>query len=338
MGEADCRTAKVSLAVPSNLPAAVMAGAARYAESRGVYAVFVVEGIGRDAASQVAFLAAHTTSIRLGTSVIPVLTKTPGLVAMIAASLDEMAQGRLLLGLGTGGPPTLAPHGIGPVRNSLDQMRDYVGIVRAALLKQGGTYEGAHHRIVGLDLWLEPARRDVPIFLAALGPQMTALAGEISQGPIFNMISPADVGDFARLAASGRARARRSAARPELGCMIACSMAQSADVARRNADKRITYYGTQANYQQMWQRNGLDDDAGRMMAVFSEQGHEAATDYVTSRMRAAVPVAAGPDELEEKLTSYLGAGITMPIVYPSIEAGATAGVELRAAVDVIAAV
>jgi F420-dependent oxidoreductase-like protein len=131
-------------------------------------------------------------------SIFPIYSRTPALTAMTAAGLDFVSGGRFTLGLGASGPQVVEGwHGV-PWGKPLGRTREYVEIVRAALQRQTVEHHGPHYDIpysgddatgVGkpLKLILKPLRRDVPIYLAALGPKNVALAAEIADGwlPIF---------------------------------------------------------------------------------------------------------------------------------------------------------
>jgi F420-dependent oxidoreductase-like protein len=170
----------------------------REAERLGFDSVWAAEAWGTDAVTVLAWLAAKTTTIKIGSAIMQIPGRTPANTAMTAATLDLMSGGRFILGLGTSGPQVVEGWHGEPWGKPLGKTREYVEIVRRALRRQTLEHEGEHYRIpydgsgatgLGkpLKLMLRPLRADIPIYLAAIGPKNVALAAEIADGwlPIF---------------------------------------------------------------------------------------------------------------------------------------------------------
>ncbi len=171
---------------------------AQEAERLGYDSVWASEAWGTDAVTVLAWLAASTSRIKVGSAIMQIPGRSPANTAMTAATLDLMSGGRFLLGLGTSGPQVVEGwHGQAWGR-PLVKTREYVEIVRAALRRDVVEHEGEHYRIpydgpdatgLGkpLKLMLRPLRAEIPIYLAAIGPRNVALAAEIADGwlPIF---------------------------------------------------------------------------------------------------------------------------------------------------------
>src|SRR5947208_8756690 len=168
------------------------------AERLGFDSVWAAEAWGTDAVTVLSWLAAKTTTIKVGSAIMQIPGRTPANTAMTAATLDLMSGGRFLLGLGTSGPQVVEGWHGQPWGKPLGKTREYVEIVRAALRRELVEHDGEHYRIpyhgpgesgLGkpLRLMLRPLRADIPIYLAAIGPKNVALAAEIADGwlPIF---------------------------------------------------------------------------------------------------------------------------------------------------------
>ncbi len=171
---------------------------AQEAERLGYDSVWAAEAWGTDAVSVLAWIAARTSRIKVGSAIMQIPGRTPANAAMTAATLDLMSGGRFILGLGTSGPQVVEGWHGQPWGRPLEKTREYVEIVRAALRREVVRHEGAHYRIpydgpgatgLGkpLKLMLRPLRAEIPIYLAATGPRNVALAAEIADGwlPIF---------------------------------------------------------------------------------------------------------------------------------------------------------
>jgi F420-dependent oxidoreductase-like protein len=171
---------------------------AQEAERLGYDSAWAAEAWGTDAVSVVAWLAATTSTIKVGTAIMQIPGRTPANTAMTAATLDLMSGGRFLLGLGTSGPQVVEGWHGQPWGKPLTKTREYVEIVRRALRREALEFHGDQYEIpysaadatgLGkpLKLMVRPLRDSIPIFLAALGPKNVRLAFEIADGwmPIF---------------------------------------------------------------------------------------------------------------------------------------------------------
>lgn len=168
------------------------------ADRLGVYAVWTSEAYGSDAVVPLAWLGAVTEKIKLGTAIMQIPGRTPANTAMTAMTLNQLSDGRFLLGLGLSGPQVVEGwHGVS-YRRPLTRTREYVDIIRAILKrKERLTYEGQLYQIpynqpdaTGLGKPLKSTlsgQPDIPIYLAAIGPQNVTLTAEIADGwlPIF---------------------------------------------------------------------------------------------------------------------------------------------------------
>ena len=185
---------------------------AQEADRLGFDSVWTSEAWGADAVTVASWIAATTEQIGIGTAIMQMPARTPATTAMTVATLDQLSGGRVLLGLGTSGPQVVEGwHGV-PWGKPLGRTREYVEIVRAALRRETVEHHGPHYDIpysgedatgVGkpLKLILKPLRRDVPIYLAAMGPRTS---------PSPRRSPTAGCRSSSRPTASARSTARRS--------------------------------------------------------------------------------------------------------------------------------
>jgi F420-dependent oxidoreductase-like protein len=171
---------------------------AQHAERLGFDSAWAAEAWGTDAVTVLAWAAATTTRIKVGSAILQIPGRTPANTAMTAATLDLMSGGRFLLGLGTSGPQVVEGWHGEAWGKPLGKTREYVDIVRRILRRETLEHHGRHYDIpycgpdatgLGkpLKLMARPLRENIPIYLAALGPKNVALAAEIADGwiPIF---------------------------------------------------------------------------------------------------------------------------------------------------------
>ena len=167
---------------------------AQEAERLGFDSVWVAESWGNDAFTYAAYIAAHTSTIKIGTGVVQLAAQTPTATAMAAVTIDHLSGGRFLLGLGVSGPQVVEGWYGRPSNRPLARTREYVEVIRQALRREGPlTFDGEFYPLpyrgegsVGLGkplkIMTHPLRADVPIFLGAEGPKNVAQTAEIADG------------------------------------------------------------------------------------------------------------------------------------------------------------
>lgn len=167
---------------------------AQQAEQLGFDSVWTAEAWGSDAFTPLAWIGAHTSKIRLGTSVVQLSARTPTATAMAALTLDHLSGGRMILGLGVSGPQVVEGWYGQPFSKPLSRTREYIGIIRQVLAREDPvSSDGPHYPLPykGEGSWnlgkslrsiTHPLRADLPIFMGAEGPKNVALAAEIADG------------------------------------------------------------------------------------------------------------------------------------------------------------
>src|SRR6202011_5406844 len=190
---------------------------AHTAEAFGYDSIWTAEAYGSDAATVLAWLAAGTSRIKLGSGIFQIPARSAAMTAMTAATIDNLSGGRLLLGLGTSGPQVSEGwHGV-RFAKQLQRTREYVEVVRMALAHQKVEFHGETMDLPlpggpgkVLKLMIKPVQDRIPIYLAVLGPKNVALAGEIADGWLAVFFSPEHVSKLRVPLEEGAARAGRT--------------------------------------------------------------------------------------------------------------------------------
>jgi F420-dependent oxidoreductase-like protein len=187
------------------------------AERLDYSAVWVGEAYGSDAATVLAWIAAKTERIGLGSGVFQMPGRSPAMTAMTAATIDQLSGGRFRLGLGSSGPQVAEGWHGQRFTQQLTRTREYVDVVRKALEREPLSYEGETLTLPlpdgpgkALKLTIGPVQPRIPIYLAALGPKNTELVGAIADGWLPVLFSPAHVGEATHHLAAGAAGAGRA--------------------------------------------------------------------------------------------------------------------------------
>lgn len=201
-----------------------MAALGGEAEALGYDSVWVAEGRGKESFAMLGAMAMATRRVRLGTSILPIFSRPATVTAMAAATLSDLSEGRVILGLGAGHPAiTESGHGV-TVRRPLAAMREYVEAVRGILSGQPVRHDGPMVRIREFQLEFAPPH-PVPIFLAGLGPRMLQLAGAIADGAILTWFPPARIAWARAQVAEGARRAGRASSEvPVLATARVCAV------------------------------------------------------------------------------------------------------------------
>src|SRR4029079_11666687 len=174
----------------------------REAESLRYDSVWTAEACGSDAATVLAWLAGQTEKIRIGSAIFQMPGRSPAMTAMTAATLDQLSDGRMLLGIGTSGPQVAEGWHGQRFAKQLQRTREYVEILRMALARERLVYEGETYELPlpdgpgkALKLMIAPGQERVPIYIAAIGPNNMRLTGEIADGWLPVFFSPEHVGE-----------------------------------------------------------------------------------------------------------------------------------------------
>jgi alkanesulfonate monooxygenase SsuD/methylene tetrahydromethanopterin reductase-like flavin-dependent oxidoreductase (luciferase family) len=293
----DERQPRTALALRDPYPWDALAGLARWAEQAGFEALFLPEVGARDTLVALGALAGETRTLLLGTGVVPLPARSPSLLAMAAATVQERSGGRLLLGLGTG--PTTP--------GALDRLRATVLALRKAFAGREGSVDGAP---VESSLALD---RPPQIWVAALGPRACRLAGEVADGVLLNWCTPGRVERAVAEVAAGA----DAAGRPPAAVTVAVYVrAVLVDGARSTAEAMAAEYANYPEYRRQFEAFGIE-----------VSNPAAIVDAV---------MLVDPDRARDQLGAYRRAGADLPVVYPVLPPGPPAASAAQATLAAVA--
>jgi len=299
------------------------------AERLGVECVWSHESWGLDAATPLAFMAARTSRIRLGSGIMQAGTRTPALVAMTALSLASMSSGRFVLGLGVSGPQVIEGwHGIRFDRPVL-RMRETVEIVRRAIRGERLEYKG---RIYELPLpggegkairSAAPPQPGVPIYLATLSPRSLEMTGEIADGWLGTSFMPEHARVFTDHLAAGAARVGRSLAALDLqaGGFVAFGDDAARLIRARKPGLAFTLgaMGSRQHnfYNDAFRRAGYEEVAREVQRLWLDGRREEAATRVPDELVLETNLLGTDAMVRARLLAYRDAGITTLRVEPA---------------------
>jgi F420-dependent oxidoreductase-like protein len=288
-----------------------MREAAVLAEELGYSCISMGESWGEDALTSLAQLAAVTSRIRIGTSIVPVFARSPANLAMAALNMDRMSGGRFFLGLGTSGRLLVEDLHGERFAKPLTRMREYIDIVRKAARGERLDHDGEFFHTKRFQLRLTPYRASLPIYIAALSPPSLRLTGELADGwlPIFLAPSrmAAAVAELdAGAAAAGRTR-RDIAISPQVSIYVTDDVAAARDRERPH----IAFYigGMGVFYHQYMRRIGFGAEADRVRAAFQARERDRAAKLVTDEMVDAMTILGSPKQCRDQIQRFFDAGV-----------------------------
>ncbi len=295
----------------------------RYAEERGFEAVWQAESrLVREATVPMAAYAAVTSRIKVASGVIPIWTRNVGLLAATFSTLDELAPGRVILGLGAWWEPLATKVGVNRTR-PLTAMREVVEATRRLLAMERVTYHGSFVHLDDVEIDVvhgDRSPRHVPIYVGATGMQMMELAGEVADGVVLNyMVSPEYNRSAMEHLAVGAARAGRSLDEIDRPQLVVCSLDQNRELALDRSRELLTQYLGQQPH--IMKASGVDpaliEEIGKVLTwpAGPEEIHRAMR-LVPDEAVQMITASGTPEECRAKVDEYIATGATCPILYP----------------------
>jgi len=295
----------------------------RYAEDQGFEAVWQADSrLVRDAVVPMAAFGATSQRIKIGSGVIDCWTRNPARLASTFSTLDDLAPGRMICGLGAWWDPLASKVGIERLK-PLTVMREIVTVVRALLNNETVTFDGHYVHLDGVELdyvYQERRPKDVPIYIGATGPQMMELTGEIADGAVLNyLVSPSYNAGALEALARGAAKAGRTIDDIDRPQLIVCSIDTDRAKALDNARLLVTQYLGQQPH--IMKASGVPqallDEIGTVLTwpATHDQVVEASK-MVPDDIVQMITASGEPDEVRAKVNEYVATGCTCPILYP----------------------
>lgn len=296
---------------------------AKYAEERGFEAVWQAESrLVRDAIVPMAAFAAVTDRIKVGSGVINNWTRNIGLLAATFLTLDDLAPGRIICGIGAWWDPLARNVGI-ERRKPLTAMRETIEVMRRLLALERVTFHGEFHHVEGIELDVVHGRkepRDVKIMIGATGPQMMEMTGEIADGAVLNYCVPPEYNDEAleqlERGAKKAGRTLDDIDRPQL---VVCSVHEDRTEAIRGAKMLLTQYLAQQPH--IARASGVDPAIVKQIQSIlgwpaTKEQIERAMHFVPDDLVLRITATGTPDEARARVMEYVKRGATCPILYP----------------------
>ena len=304
------------------------------AESAGFDSVWAAEAYGSDTATVLAWLASQTERIKIGSSIFQMPARTPAMTAMTAATLDQLSNGRMLLGIGSSGPQVAEGWHGQPFAKQLQRTREYVEILRKALARERLEYKGEIYELPlpdgpgkALKLMIAPVQERMPIYIAAIGPKNTTLTGEIADGWLPTFFSPEHVAEFRTLLEEGAARAGNGKQIDEsfdIAPNVNLCIDDDIDKARDQVRPLLALYvggmGSRKKnfYNALVQRYGFEDAAKEVQDLYLDGKKDEAAAALPAELIDRTSLVGPKERIKERLEVYREAGVGTLVATPTV--------------------
>jgi F420-dependent oxidoreductase-like protein len=302
---------------------------AKEADRLGFSVVWAAEAYGSDAATVLAWVAAQTTQVDVGSSILQIPARTPAMTAMTAATLDTLSGGRFRLGLGVSGPQVSEGwHGV-RFAKPLARTREYVDIVKMALSRQRVRYDGNTYQLPlpdgpgkALHLMVHPAREHIPIYLASVGPKNLELTGEIADGWLAIFFAAKFADEQLEHVRAGRAKVDKTL--DGFDVVASAPMVVGDDVvecAKPVRPYNALYIGGMGSreqnfYNDLAVRMGYPEEAAEVQDLFLARDYDGASAAVPAQFVDATSLLGPPGRIAERMAEFAAAGVTTLSVIP----------------------
>jgi F420-dependent oxidoreductase-like protein len=304
----------------------------REAESVGFDSVWAAEAYGSDTATVLAWLAANTEKIKIGSAIFQIPGRSPAMTAMTAATLDNLSNGRVILGIGSSGPQVAEGWHGQRFGKQLARTREYVAILRKALARERLEFDGDIYELPlpdgpgkALKLMIAPVQERIPIYIAAIGPKNTRLTGEIADGWMPTFFSPEHVGEFRELLEEGAARADNGKKiddsfdiAPNVSLCISDDIDAARDVMRPMLALYVGGMGSREKnfYNALVRRYGFEEAADEVQNLYLSGKKDEAAAALPAELIDKTALVGPVDRVRERLELYREAGVGTLITTP----------------------
>jgi F420-dependent oxidoreductase-like protein len=293
------------------------------AERLGYDSVWTAEAYGSDAATILAWLAGQTSTIKLGSGIFQMPGRSAAMTAMTAATIDQLSDGRMLLGIGSSGPQVSEGwHGV-RFGKQIQRTREYIEVLRIALARERLEYHGETIELPlpdgpgkALKLTIAPVQERMPIYLAAIGPKNTALAGEVADGWMPTLLSPEHLPMLRSNLEEGAARAGRSLDGFDIAPTVNVNITDDDVDGARDAMRPFMalYIGGMGSrdknfYNTLVQRYGFEDAAREVQDLYLAGKKEEAAAALPVDLIDLVSLVGPRDRVRERLRAFAQAGV-----------------------------
>ncbi|WP_254280262.1 TIGR04024 family LLM class F420-dependent oxidoreductase [Haloarcula marina] len=298
----------VYLPVAAQPSVETLVGMSQLAEDHGYERVWLPETWGRDAVTTLTSIAEHTDDVGIGTSVMNVYSRSPALVGQTAATLQEVSDGRLRLGVGPSGPIVIEGwHGV-DFERPLRRTRETIDVVKQVLSGKTVNYDGDIFQLSGFRLRCDPPDPVPPVDAGGLGPKSVELAGRFADGWHALLLTADGLEDRLEDFDRGTELGDRDRSEQRVTLSLPCCALEDRERARELTRQHVAFYigGMGTYYRDALARQGYEDTAYEVAEKWASGEQDAATEAIGDDLLDAIAVAGTPEECLDHIDRFEG--------------------------------
>ena len=269
--------------------------------------IWIPETWGMENFSMLSMISQKVNSPKIGSSIINIYSRSPSLMAMGAATVDTISNGRLVLGLGTSSMPIVEDfHGM-KFEKPVSRMREYVEIIRLVLSGKQVNYDGNFFKLKNFSLLIKPLRNSIPIYLAAVNQKMVELTWEIADGVIFYLRPISEL--------KNTIEKMQNKKKIDVSCQLITCVSKDSQKAIDHAKKTLSFYISVGEiYRNFLAKNGFQNETEEIFQEFEKSGLEHVDEFVSDSMIESLTICGNPQECLTKLKKFKDTGLDLPIL------------------------
>lgn len=269
--------------------------------------IWIPETWGMEGLSMLTAVSHIVKNSKIGSSIINIYSRTPSLIAMGAATLDTLSNGRLILGLGTSSESIVQEwHGL-EFSQPVQRMREYVEIIRLIISGNKVNYDGKLFHIKNFTLLIKPTRKKIPIYLAAINQKMVELTWDVADGVIFYLRPISKLQDTIQKMQSRR--------KIDVSCQFITCMSEDEDQAIERAKKTLAFYVSVGKiYRDFLAKNGFAKEIHDIYNEYKKSGLRTNYKLVSNNLLDSLTICGTPEDCKKKLGKFVRTGVSLPII------------------------
>jgi len=280
------------------------------ADKQGAESIWVPESWARESFVTLGNIAAITKRARIGTGIISVYSRSSATIAMAAATLDAISNGRAFIGLGASSRALVEDWHGEQFSHHIAMMREYIEIIQLILKGEKVNYMGEVTKVKNFKIGFKPQRTNIPIYVAATNKRMIGLSTDIADGIIL-FLRPIDelINTVNRLKKITRGR------NFDIICVIVTAVAKDRELARERARKTLAFYAAVGNiYNEFLVSHGFKNEIAHITESYKKEGLLNIHKLIPDKMLDAIAIAGEPEECRKKIGEFMDTGISLPVI------------------------
>ncbi len=280
---------------------------AKVLNNYSVDSIWIPETWGMDCSSILSGISIMSKKPKLGSSIVNIYSRSPALIAMSAATIDTLSNGRFILGLGTSSKSIVEDwHGL-EFKNPLQRMREYVEIIRLIISGEKISYKGEFYNLKNFGLLITPPRKEIPIYLAAINEKMVGLTWEIANGVIFYLRPLQEL--------KKTIKKMQSKKKIDVTCQLITCVSEDSEKAITRAKQTIAFYVSVGSiYREFLASNGFQNETMAIFDEYKKNGLKDSYRFVTDDMANSLSVCGTPEDIRRKILQFMEVGVDLPIL------------------------